>query len=112
MSTNIHLQNALSYIKEVTSISNETLIIVEEELKKYFSEHNLEIKEYERIICWWSGIDIEYIIDDVLEVDIEYTKEDINNILDLVEHTWDAEYGVNWDFIKDKVKEYFDIREK
>jgi len=62
-------------------------------------------KEQERRICWWTAVDVEHIVNEHNENNaddqIEFTNELGNAVLDIVEDRFDANYGVDWDSLRD-----------
>jgi len=60
--------------------------------------------------CYWSVIDAKHTFNQMKEdegmfADIEYTDELGEEIMDLVEDRFDANYGVTWDSIRDAILE-------
>ena len=74
---------------------NNILSVIESQPKKY---------------CYWSVIDAEHMFHQMQEdegkfLDVEYTDDLGEEIMDLVERRFDAEYGVTWDSIRYAIEE-------
>ena len=67
----------------------------------------------ERKICYWTLADVEHVVDEQNEwnedeedfTPIEYSDELGHRVLDIVEDRFDANYGVDWDSLRDALKE-------
>ena len=64
-----------------------------------------------RKICWWSAVDVEHVVtehnedEDNADDQIEFTDELGDAVLDIVEDRFDANYGVDWDSLRDALSD-------
>ena len=83
------------------------LELIEQAVDKVFKEIN---KPQRRLYCGWMIADVEHMfrqmqVDDGKFINIEYTDELGEAVMDLVERRFDAEYGVSWYNIESAIEE-------
>lgn len=85
----------------------------EDEMSKFdgLVQADLQEKRNERKICWWSIADVEHIVnehnedEDNSDDQIEFSDELGHTVLDIVEDRFDANYGVDWDSLRDALSD-------
>lgn len=80
------------------------LQLIDEAVNKVLNVINSQPKKY----CYWSIADAEQTFNQMKEdegmfPDVEYTDSLGEEIMDLVEDRFDANYGVTWDDIRDAI---------
>ena len=83
------------------------LELIEQAVDKVFKEIN---KPQRRLYCGWMIGDVEHMfrqmqVDDGKFTNIEYTDELGEDVMNLVERRFDAEYGVAWYNIESAIEE-------
>lgn len=68
-----------------------------------------------RKICWWSAEDVDSQMANINSDRVDFgqptiklTDDDKNTILDKIEDSFDANYGVTWDSVNDAIIDYLD----
>ena len=83
------------------------LELIEQTVDKVFKVIN---NPQRKLYCGWMIADVEHMfrqmqVDEGKFTNIEYTDELGEDVMDLVERRFDAEYGVTWDSITDAILE-------